>query len=64
VQVGLGDADSPMPTARLSAQTEVLLAARLSLTGDVKPSSGDLEADPVTVKPGEKAKLTLSRSVP
>jgi cytochrome c-type biogenesis protein CcmH len=64
VQVGLGDADSPMPTAKLSAQTEVLLAARLSMTGDVKPSSGDLEADPVTVKPGEKARLTLSRSVP
>ena len=66
VQVSLGDDDSPMPTAKLSSQAEVLLAARLSMNGDVRPASGDLEADAVMVKPapGAKAQITLSRSIP
>ena len=65
-QVELGDADSPMPAAKLFSQRKVLLVARLSKTGDARAASGDLEADPVEieVKPGAKAQLTLSRSVP
>ena len=66
VQLTLGDADSPMPTAKLFSQEKVALVARLSRTGDVQAASGDLEADPVevTVAPGANVELTLSRSVP
>ena len=66
VELELGDADSPMPTAKLFSQEKVVLMARLSKSGDVKPASGDFEADPVelAVTPGAKTELTLSRSVP
>jgi cytochrome c-type biogenesis protein CcmH len=66
VYVELGDADSPMPTAKLFAQQKVLLMARLSKSGDVKAASGDLEADALEfiVSPRAKAELTLNRSVP
>jgi cytochrome c-type biogenesis protein CcmH len=66
VEVDLGDGDSPMPTAKLSSQKDVLVFARLSQSGDARPASGDLEADPVTVAVarGAQAELTLSRSVP
>jgi len=66
VELELGDADSPMPTAKLFSQQKVLLMARLSTSGDVKAASGDLEADPfeLTVAPGAQAELTLNRSVP
>jgi len=66
VQVELGDADSPMPTAKLFSQQKVQLMARLSKSGDVAPASGDLEADAfaLDVSPGAKAELTLNRSVP
>ena len=66
VTVGLSDADSPMPAAKLGAQKEVLLLARLSHTGDATPASGDLEADPLTVKVGDgaTASLVLNRTRP
>jgi cytochrome c-type biogenesis protein CcmH len=66
INVQLGDGDSPMPAALLSSQSEVSLAARLSRSGDAAPASGDLEADPVNVKPGEgaHAELVLNRTVP
>ena len=66
VSLELGDGDSPMPTAKLFAQGDVVLVARLSRTGDVASASGDLEADPVEVRvtPGAEVELTLSRSVP
>jgi cytochrome c-type biogenesis protein CcmH len=66
MRVRLTDADSPMPAARLSAQPKVLVMARLSKSGDVKPTSGDLEADPVQVATAGKdpVQLVLSRSVP
>ena len=66
VTVGLSDADSPMPTAKLSAQPEVQLFARLSHGGDATPASGDLEADPVrvTVAEGGTATLVLNRTRP
>ena len=66
VTVGLSDAYSPMPTAKLSAQPEVQLFARLSHGGDATPASGDLEADParVTVAEGGTATLMLNRTRP
>jgi cytochrome c-type biogenesis protein CcmH len=66
MRVLLTDADSPMPAARLSSQTKVLLMARLSKSGDVKAASGDIESDPVQVATAgqEPVQLVLSRSVP
>ncbi|MEO8161088.1 MAG: tetratricopeptide repeat protein [Arenimonas sp.] len=66
VQLQLGDADSPMPSATLSSQTEVLLTARLSKRGDARPGSGDLESEalPVQVANGAHAELRLSRRLP
>jgi cytochrome c-type biogenesis protein CcmH len=46
----LSDADSLMPTAKLSSQTRVLLMARLSASGDAKPGPGDIESRPVEVE--------------
>lgn len=64
--VGLGDADSLMPTAKLSSQAQVVVMARLSRSGDAAPASGDIEADPVVVdtKAGSSASLVLNRTVP
>jgi cytochrome c-type biogenesis protein CcmH len=66
VQVELGDADSPMPAAKLFSQKSVVLMARLSKSGDARPASGDLESDPiyVDVAPGAKAQLVIGRSLP
>ena len=64
--VGLSDADSLMPTGKLSSQPQVVVMARLSRSGDAKPASGDIEADPVVVdtKIGTSASLVLNRTVP
>ena len=66
VTVSLGDADSPMPTAKLSEQSSVALVARLSRSGDASASSGDLESDPVQVdaRAGTSANLRIDRTVP
>jgi len=66
LQLQLSDADSPMPAARLSAQKNVLLVARLSRTGDVKAASGDIEAAPMQVATNGKEQITLilNRPVP
>ena len=66
IQLRLTDADSPMPTARLSTQKNVLVMARLSRSGDVRVASGDIEANPVQVATNAKAPvlLVLARSVP
>ena len=66
VTVGLGDGDSLMPTAKLSTQETVLVAARLSHGGDATPASGDIEADPVSVSAaeGSRAALVLNRTRP
>ncbi len=51
----LSDADSPMPTLKLSQMQEVELVARLSANGDASRQEGDLESKPVRVKlPAEK----------
>ena len=66
VTLGLGDEDSPMPTAKLSAQSSVQLVARLSKSGDASAQSGDLESDPVEVAAaaGTSATLRIDRTVP
>lgn len=50
LRVTLGDADSPMPTMKLSALKEVELIARLSASGNAQRGEGDLESAPVRVK--------------
>ena len=51
----LSDADSPMPTLKLSQLQEVELVARLSANGDASRQEGDLESRPVRVElPAEK----------
>nr|WP_254051136.1 tetratricopeptide repeat protein [Stenotrophomonas sp. ESTM1D_MKCIP4_1] len=47
--VGLGDGDSPMPTAPLSAHTEVDVLARISRSGSANRSEGDLQSEVVRV---------------
>ncbi|KOQ78218.1 cytochrome C biogenesis protein [Stenotrophomonas maltophilia] len=47
--VGLSDADSPMPTAPLSAHREVEVLARISRSGSANRSEGDLQSVPVKV---------------
>ena len=65
VALELGDADSPMPAAKLFSQDKVILMARLSKSGQLQPMAGDLEADPLAldVTPGGEAELVLNRSL-
>ena len=49
LQVLLDDADSPMPTLKLSEMQEVVLLARVSASGSANRSDGDLESAPVRV---------------
>lgn len=46
---GLGDADSPMPTLKLSQTKDIELVARLSASGEANRQDGDLESKPVRV---------------
>lgn len=50
LRITLSDADSPMPTMKLSALKEVELIARLSASGNAQRGEGDLESAPVRVK--------------
>jgi cytochrome c-type biogenesis protein CcmH len=47
--IALDDADSPMPTQKLSALREVEVFARLSQSGDAARQAGDVESQPVRV---------------
>lgn len=49
LQVVLDDADSPMPTQKLSALQEVEVFARLSASGSANRGEGDIESAPVRV---------------
>lgn len=49
-RVGLGDGDSPMPTAPLSAHREVEVLARISRSGSANRSDDDLQSLPVKVQ--------------
>lgn len=60
VTVALVDADGPMPTMRLSQQTNVEVLARISHSGDAIPQSGDFEAAARGAKVGAKDVLTLT----
>lgn len=66
LQLQLTDDDSPMPAARLSSQKQVVVVARLSRSGDVKASRGDIEAEPLAVDTddGRPIRLVLTRVVP
>jgi cytochrome c-type biogenesis protein CcmH len=55
----LSDADSPMPAAKLSSQSKVLLMARLSASGDARPGPGDIESKPVEVELNAAAPTVL-----
>ncbi len=59
ITVGLSDADSPMPTLKLSQVPKVQLAARVSRAGDVMAQSGDLEAAAIPADLNAKQEYTL-----
>ena len=56
----LDDADSPMPTQKLSALREVEVIARMSTSGDAMAQTGDLESEPVRVKLPAKGPVELT----
>ena len=49
VQITLTDADSVMPGQQLSAQTQVLVSARIAMSGSVTRSDGDVETPVQTI---------------
>ena len=57
--VTLTDADSLMPTARLSDLPQVELLARVSASGDATPQAGDFESAPVVVENGAEVSAAL-----
>lgn len=59
--ITLSDADSPMPTQRLSALHEVEVFARLSASGDATRQPGDIDSLPqrVSLPVGAPIKITL-----
>lgn len=59
LQVTLDDADSPMPTQKLSTLQEVELVARLSMSGDATRQDGDPESEPVRVALPAQAPVEL-----
>lgn len=60
----LGDADSPMPTLKLSQLREVELVARLSESGEAMRQDGDLESKPVRVTLPATGPVTLVIGTP
>lgn len=50
LRVQLDDADSPMPTVRLSSLAEVEVLARISASGNAIPQDGDVSTPPLRVK--------------
>ena len=63
IQLELSDADSLMPTAKLSSQEKVAVSARISIQGEALARPGDIEADTVIVetKSGRASEIKLSR---
>ncbi len=57
--VTLDDADSLMPTAKLSQLQSVEIIARVSASGDATPRPGDFEAAATTVQKGQTAAAVL-----
>ncbi len=61
--ITLDDADSLMPTTKLSQLQAVEITARVSASGDAMPRKGDFEAVPATVQQGQAAALLIDRVV-
>lgn len=57
--VQLSDADSPMPTAKLSAVKDVEVFARISKTGSANRGDGDIETTPQRVSLPTKSPVKL-----
>jgi len=64
-EVVLSDAQAMMPARKLSGADRVVLTARVALSGDVMPSSGDLEgrSEPVAVSADATATVTIDSRV-
>ncbi|MDX1550368.1 MAG: tetratricopeptide repeat protein [Lysobacter spongiicola] len=65
LRVTLSDADSLMPTQKLSDLEQVRLSARISASGDATAKPGDFESEPVLVdvSPDAAAALMVDRVV-
>ena len=63
IELKLDDADSLMPTARLSQVSAVEVVARISASGDATAASGDLESATVATAPGASVAATIDRVV-
>ena len=64
LELVLDDADSLMPTARLSSMQGVELAARISATGSADRADGDIESAPVRVELPATAPVELVIGAP
>jgi cytochrome c-type biogenesis protein CcmH len=60
LKIRLTDADSPMPTAKLSSMEAVEVFARLSASGQANRQQGDIDSPVVTVKLPHKGKVELT----
>lgn len=61
--ITLDDADSLMPTTKLSQLQAIEITARVSASGDAAPRKGDFEAAPATAQQGQAAALLIDRVV-
>ena len=60
----LDDSMAMTPAAKISAHAQVVVAARVSKSGDAKPQKGDIEGVSETVAPGAKGlRVEMSRVV-
>lgn len=59
LSITLSDADSPMPTAKLSSLDEVEVVARLSMSGIANKQEGDVESQPVRLRLPTKEPVKL-----
>lgn len=59
LELRLDDADSLMPTRKLSELAHAEISARVSASGDATPKAGDLEATPVQASTDAKAPVAL-----
>ena len=64
--IELSDDNSIMPTAKLSLLEQVIVGARVSLSGDATPKSGDLQgiSEPIAVGPETKLKIVIDEKIP
>jgi cytochrome c-type biogenesis protein CcmH len=62
--ITLGDADSPMPTRRLSQLQDVEVLARVSRGGTANAAAGDPESEARLVKSDGRVKVTIDHARP